>query len=180
MTMQGIIYTDDLGTTHEQAEIPEEMLELAHEWRDRLVAAVAETDEALADKYLMGEALTEEELKEGLRKGTISAQIFPVLAGSALRNKGVQPMLDAVVAYLPSPLDVPAVEGVNPRTEETEVRTVSDDEPFAALAFKIVADPFIGRLAYCRIYSGGSQQAPTSQFEQGEPGAHRTTCPDAR
>ncbi len=154
VTMQGIIYTDDLGTTREQAEIPEEMLELAHEWRDRLVAAVAETDEALADKYLMGEALTEEELKEGLRKGTISAQIFPVLAGSALRNKGVQPMLDAVVAYLPSPLDVPAVEGVNPRTEETEVRTVSDDEPFAALAFKIVADPFIGRLAYCRIYSG--------------------------
>jgi elongation factor G len=154
VTMQGIIYTDDLGTTREQAEIPEEMLELAHEWRDRLVAAVAETDEALADKYLMGEALTEEELKAGLRKGTISAQIFPVLAGSALRNKGVQPMLDAVVAYLPSPLDVPAVEGVNPRTEETEVRTVSDDEPFAALAFKIVADPFIGRLAYCRIYSG--------------------------
>jgi elongation factor G len=154
VTMQGILYTDDLGTTREQAEIPEEMLELAHEWRERLVAAVAETDDALADKYLMGEAFTEEELKSGIRKGTISAQIFPVLAGSALRNKGVQPMLDAVVAYLPSPLDVPAVEGVNPQTEEKELRTVSDDEPFAALAFKIVADPFIGRLAYCRIYSG--------------------------
>ena len=154
ITMKGIIYADDLGTTRETAEIPEEMLELAHDWHERLVAAVAETDEALADKYLMGEAPTEEELKAGLRKGTISAQIFPVLAGSALRNKGVQPMLDAVVAYLPSPLDVPPVEGIDPRTEETVIRAVDDEEPFAALAFKIVADPFIGRLAYCRIYSG--------------------------
>jgi elongation factor G len=151
---KAIIYTDDLGTTMSNTEIPEEMVELAHEWRHRLIERVAETDETLTDKYLENDTLSTEDIRIGLRKGTISAQLFPVLAGSALRNKGVQPMLDAVVAYLPSPLEVPPLEGINPKTEEVELRRPSDDDPLAALVFKIVSDPFIGRLAYCRIYSG--------------------------
>jgi len=151
---KAIIYTDDLGDTMASAEIPEEMVELAHEWRHRLIERVAETDDDLATKYIETDTLSVEDIITGLRKGTISTKLFPVLAGSALRNKGVQPMLDAVVDYLPSPLDVPPLTGINPNNDEPEIRLVNDDEPLSALAFKIVADPFIGRLAYCRIYSG--------------------------
>ena len=148
------LYTDDLGTTVSNGEIPEEMVELVHEWRHRLIERVAETDDGLTEKYLTHDTLSSEDIRIGLRRGTISAQLFPVLAGSALRNKGVQPMLDAVVAYLPSPLDVPPVEGINPKTDETVVRLPNDTDPLSGLVFKIVADPFIGRLAYCRVYSG--------------------------
>ncbi|HEV3311365.1 MAG TPA: elongation factor G, partial [Chloroflexota bacterium] len=151
---KAIVYADDLGSTMADSEIPEEMVELAHEWRHRLIERVAETDDQLTEKYLTNDTLSTEDLITGLRKGTISAQLFPVLAGSALRNKGVQPMLDAVVAYLPSPLEVPPMSGINPNSGESEVREPSDDAPLSALAFKIVADPFIGRLAYCRVYSG--------------------------
>jgi elongation factor G len=154
INMHAIIYTDDLGTSHEETEIPEEMVELAHDWRVRLVEKVAETDDELMEKYLEVENLSDEDIRRGLRDATIATKIFPVLCGSALRNKGVQPLLDAVVDYLPSPLDVPAMTGINPETEQEEPRAVADDAPFSALAFKIVADPFIGRLAYCRIYSG--------------------------
>jgi elongation factor G len=151
--MNAIIYTDDLGTTLAETEIPEEMVELAHEWQQRLMEKVAELDDELMLKYLE-KGLTPEDIRAGLRKGTTTAQLFPVLAGSALRNKGIQPMLDAVVDYLPSPLDIPPVQGVNPNTGEIEQRQASDNEPFAGLAFKIVADPYIGRLTYCRVYSG--------------------------
>ncbi len=152
--MKASIYTDDLGTTMADSEVPEEMIELAHEWRARLIERVAETEDELTTKYLESESLEPDDIRSGLRKGTISAKLFPVLAGSALRNKGVQPMLDAVVDYLPSPMDVPPVTGIRPESAHEETREARDDEPFSALAFKIVADPFIGRLAYCRIYSG--------------------------
>ncbi|HZT97527.1 MAG TPA: elongation factor G, partial [Chloroflexota bacterium] len=138
----------------EHTEIPEEMIELAHEWHSRLIERVAESDDELTMKYLESETLDENDVMTGLRKATIATKIFPVLAGSALRNKGVQPMLDAVVDFLPSPLDVPPVQGLRPDSEVVVERRPDDNEPFAALAFKIVADPFIGRLAYCRVYSG--------------------------
>ncbi|WP_067934895.1 elongation factor G [Alicyclobacillus kakegawensis] len=150
---RAIIYTDDLGTTSETREIPDDMKELAAEYRTKLIEAVAELDEDLMMKYLEGEEITVEELKAGIRKGTCSVQLFPVLCGSSYRNKGVQPMLDAVVDYLPAPTDVPAIKGTTPDGEPVE-RHSSDDEPFAALAFKIMTDPFVGKLAFFRVYSG--------------------------
>ncbi|WAH37389.1 elongation factor G [Alicyclobacillus dauci] len=151
--MKAIIYTDDLGTHAEDAEIPAELKDLAEEKRTELLEAVAEVDEELMMKYLEGEEITVPEIKAALRKGTCSVQLFPVLCGSSYRNKGVQPMLDAVVAYLPAPTDVPAIKGVTPEGEEIE-RHSSDEEPFAALAFKIMTDPFVGKLAFFRVYSG--------------------------
>ncbi|MCY7025176.1 elongation factor G [Streptococcus sanguinis] len=152
--MKAEIYTNDLGTDILEEDIPAEYLEQAQEYREKLVEAVAETDEDLMMKYLEGEEITNEELKSAIRKATINVEFFPVLCGSAFKNKGVQLMLDAVIDYLPSPLDIPAIKGINPDTEEEETRPASDEEPFAALAFKIMTDPFVGRLTFFRVYSG--------------------------
>ncbi|HMJ79536.1 MAG TPA: elongation factor G [Candidatus Dormibacteraeota bacterium] len=152
--MRAIYYRDDMGNQIDELDVPDELRAEAETHRAALVEAVAEMDDELTHKYLEGEELTVEELQRGLRLGTLQNRIVPVLTGSALKNKGVQPMLDAVVAYLPSPLDVPPVIGEDPRTHAEVLRTVSDDEPFAALAFKIAADPFVGKLAFFRVYSG--------------------------
>ncbi|CZA42826.1 elongation factor G [Streptococcus suis] len=152
--MKAEIYTNDLGTDILEEDIPAEYLEQAEEYREKLVEAVAETDEELMMKYLEGEEITNDELKAAIRKATINVEFFPVLCGSAFKNKGVQLMLDAVIDYLPSPLDIPAIKGVNPDTDAEEERHASDEEPFAALAFKIMTDPFVGRLTFFRVYSG--------------------------
>ena len=151
--MDAIIYEDDLGTVMDETEIPEDMQELAAEWREKLVEAVAETDEDLMMKYLEGEELTEEEIKAAIRKATIACEMNPVFCGTAYRNKGVQPVIDAVIDYLPAPTDIPAIKGVLPDGTEDE-RHSSDEEPFSALAFKIMTDPFVGKLAFFRVYSG--------------------------
>jgi elongation factor G len=155
--MKSIIYTDDLGTRSDQVEIPASLRPLAAEYREKLLEAAAESDDRLMEKYLDGKPLTEEEIIQALRKGTISGRVIPVLCGAAFRNKGVQPLLDAVVNYLPSPLDVPPVEGRNPRTDAVERRTADPAGPFCALAFKIVTDPYVGKLTYFRVYSGQLQ-----------------------
>ncbi|HFI0213831.1 elongation factor G [Streptococcus suis] len=152
--MKAEIYTNDLGTDILEEDIPAEYLDQAQEYREKLVEAVAETDEELMMKYLEGEEITNEELKAGIRKATINVEFFPVLCGSAFKNKGVQLMLDAVIDYLPSPVDIPAIKGINPDTDAEEERHASDEEPFAALAFKIMTDPFVGRLTFFRVYSG--------------------------
>lgn len=152
--MKAEIYTNDLGTDIREEDIPAEYVVQANEYREKLVEAVAETDEELMMKYLEGEEITNEELMAGIRKATINVEFFPVLCGSAFKNKGVQLMLDAVIDYLPSPLDIPAIKGVNPDTDAEETRPASDEEPFAALAFKIMTDPFVGRLTFFRVYSG--------------------------
>ncbi|WP_448601874.1 elongation factor G [Thermoleptolyngbya sp.] len=150
--MRAYIYTNDLGTDIQEAEIPEEIRELAEEYRVKLVEAAAETDDALTEKYLEGEDLTEDEIRSALRKGTISGQIVPMFCGSAFKNKGVQLLLDAVVDYLPSPIEVPAIQGTLPDGSVAS-RNADDEEPLAALAFKIMADPY-GRLTFIRVYSG--------------------------
>jgi elongation factor G len=152
--MEAILYRDDLGSEIHIAEIPADLLDEAKKHREKLVESVAEMDDELMHKYLEGTELTEDELVRGLRLGTLQYRIVPVLTGSALKNKGVQPMLDAVVAYLPSPLDVPPVIGEHPVTHAEVLRTVDDTEPFSALAFKIAADPYVGKLAFFRVYSG--------------------------
>ena len=152
--MKAEIYTNDLGTDILEEDIPAEYVDQANEYREKLIEAVAETDEELMMKYLEGEEITEAELKAAIRKATINVEFFPVLCGSAFKNKGVQMMLDAVIDYLPSPLDIPAIKGVNPDTDEEDERPASDDAPFAALAFKIMTDPFVGRLSFFRVYSG--------------------------
>lgn len=154
VTMKAEIYTNDLGTEIEEREIPEEYRELAEEWREKLVEAVAETDEELTLKYLEGEEITEAELKEGIRRATLNVDFYPVLCGSAFKNKGVQLLLDAVLAYLPSPLDIPAIKGIDPKTDEEVERPADDSAPFSALAFKVMTDPFVGRLTFFRVYSG--------------------------
>jgi elongation factor G len=151
---QAIIYTDDLGTTLRRAEIPESMREEVARYRHDLLEAVAETDDGLMVKYLEGEGLDHDDIVRGLRIGTIRTEFVPVLCGSALKNKGVQPMLDAVVDFLPSPLDKPAIEGLSMDREKPQVRQASDEEPFSALAFKIATDPFVGKLTFFRVYSG--------------------------
>ncbi|HLD17600.1 MAG TPA: elongation factor G [Patescibacteria group bacterium] len=152
---KAFLYKDELGRDMEETAIPAEYQARAIEWRAKLIETIAENDEVLMNKYLGGEEPTAEELKVVLRKAVIKADIFPVLCGSALKNKGVQFMLDAVNAYLPSPLDVPSVQGFHPdHPEEKIMRTGSDTEPFTALAFKIAADPFVGKLAFFRVYSG--------------------------
>jgi elongation factor G len=152
--MKAYFYRDELGSRIDVTEIPEALRAEADRHRATLVEAVAELDDELTHKYLEGEELTEAELRRGIRLGTLQNRIIPVTAGSALKNKGVQKLLDAVVDYLPSPLDVPPVIGQRPDTGAEEVRTVSDEEPFSALAFKIAADPFVGKLAFFRVYSG--------------------------
>ena len=155
--MKAEIYTNDLGTDIQETDIPEDLQDLAEEWREKLVEAVAETDEALMERYLEGEEISEAELKAAIRKATCAVEFYPVLCGSAFKNKGVQLMLDAVVDYLPSPLDVPAIKGVDPNTDQEVERHSSDEEPFSALAFKVMTDPFVGRLTFFRVYSGTLQ-----------------------
>ncbi|TAM85868.1 elongation factor G, partial [bacterium] len=151
--MKAIVYTDDLGTTSVSGDIPADLAEVCKEWRHKLVEAVVETDDELMEKYLEGTEVGEEELKRALRKATIAGKVIPMLCGSAFKNKGVQPLLDAVVDFLPSPVDLAEVEGTNPDNGEIEARKPSDDEPFSALAFKIASDPY-GNLTYFRVYSG--------------------------
>ena len=155
--MKAEIYTNDLGTDIQETDIPEDLQDLAEEWREKLVEAVAETDEELMERYLEGDEISEEELKAAIRKATCAAEFYPVLCGSAFKNKGVQLMLDAVVDYLPSPLDVPSIKGVDPNTDQEVERHSSDEEPFSALAFKVMTDPFVGRLTFFRVYSGTLQ-----------------------
>lgn len=151
---EAIIYTDDLGKVEESTEIPADLKDKAEEYRNAMIESIAELDEELMMKYLEGEEITEEELNAALRKGVINNEIVPVVCGSSYKNKGVQHMIDAVVAYLPSPLDIEDVKGVNPETGEDDSRPTSDEAPMSALAFKIATDPFIGRLAFTRVYSG--------------------------
>jgi len=151
---RGVVFVDDLGTKSDQTTVPADLAEEVARQRDFLIERVAETDEELTLKYLEGEAITNDEIRAALRKATIEGKLIPVLCGSALKNKGVQAMLDAVIYYLPSPLEIPPPVAINTKTGEEQRLQVSDDAPFAALAFKIVSDPFVGRLAYFRVYSG--------------------------
>jgi elongation factor G len=167
---KAIFYDDDLGVNIREEPVPAEMADLVKDWRDRMVERVSETDETLATKYLSEEPISNAELVTALRAATLQVKLVPVLCGSSLKNKGVQPMLDAVIAYLPSPLDVPPIEGMIPGSEEMVPIAPDENEPFAALAFKIVADPYVGRLAYFRVYSGklttGSYITNTSKDER--------------
>ena len=151
--MEAEIYTDDLGQVIDKTDIPEEYLDLANEYRDKMIEKAADFDDELMDKYLEGEEISEELIKRALRKGTLAVKLTPVLCGSSYKNKGVQLLLDAVIDYLPAPLDVPPIEGTDLQGNPVE-RHASDDEPFSALAFKIVTDPYVGKLAYFRVYSG--------------------------
>ena len=152
--MKADVYYDDMGNDVRVEEIPEDMKEQAQEYRDKLIEAVAETDEDLMMKYLEGEELSKDEIKAALRKATISNEIVPVVCGSSYKNRGVQKLLDAIVDYMPAPTDVPAIKGTNPETGEEEERESSDNAPFAALAFKIMTDPYVGKLCFFRVYSG--------------------------
>ena len=151
---ESVIFTDDLGTKSDHTEVPTSMEAEFGQYRDQLIERIAETDEELTLKYLEGEEISKEEIITALRNATIAGTLVPVLCGSALKNKGVQAMLDAVIAFLPSPLDIPQPTGLDPDNGETLTREVSDDAPFSALVFKIVSDPFVGRLSYMRVYSG--------------------------
>ncbi len=157
LTQEAIFYLDEEGIDRQVRAVPEELLSEVAERRETLVERVAETDNGLTLKFLEGEEITVEELRAALRRATISNELVPVLCGSALKNKGVQPLLDAVVSYLPSPLEVPPMKGENPETGELEIRPADEEAPFAALAFKIVTDPYVGRLAYIRVYSGKAE-----------------------
>jgi len=156
VAMKATLFTDDLGHSAETTEIPAELRESAQEYREKLLEVISETDEGIMEKYLEGREadITEQEIKQAIRQATISLKLIPVFCGSSFKNKGVQALLDAVVDYMPSPLDIPPVSGINPDTEEEETRRPSDDEAFSALAFKIVSDPYVGRLAFFRVYSG--------------------------
>ena len=152
--MKAEIYKDELGKEFDITDIPADMKDMADEWREKLVESVAETDEELMMKFLEGEEITKAEIKAVIRKETIAGRMIPMMCGSAYRNKGVQMLLDGVVDYMPSPLDIPPIKGVDPDTGAEDVRHTSDTEPFSALAFKIMADPFVGKLAFFRVYSG--------------------------
>ncbi len=155
ITMKAEIYDeDDLGTRFSVGDIPESMKDKAEEWREKMLEAVAETDEDLMMKFLEGDEITEKEIKETIRKETIENRMVPVLCGSAYKNKGVQMLLDGIVDYMPAPIDIPAIRGVNPVTGEEEERQSDDSAPFSALAFKIMTDPYVGKLAFFRVYSG--------------------------
>ena len=154
ITMKAEIYENQLGTEIDEEAIPDSMIDQANEWHDKLVESVAECDEDLMMKFLEGEEITQEEIRATIRKQTIANEMVPVFCGSAYKNKGVQMLLDGIVDYMPAPVDVPAIKGFNPETEEEEERKSSDSEPFAALAFKIMTDPYVGKLAFFRVYSG--------------------------
>ena len=157
LTMKAEIYKDDLGEEIEITDIPDDMKEEAESYRDKMLEALSEVDENLMEKYLEGEEITVEEIKAAIRKGTCNVELIAVTCGSSYKNKGVQMMLDAVVDYMPSPLDVPAIKGTNPETDEEDERKPSDEEPFSALAFKIMTDPYVGKLAFMRVYSGTAE-----------------------
>ena len=161
VTMKAEVYYDDLGKDVREEDIPEDMREIAEKYHTELIEHVAEQDDELFEKYLNGEELTIDEIKTCIRKSTIANHMVPVTCGTSYRNKGVQPLLNAIVDYMPAPTDVPAIKGVNPDTEEEEVRHSSDDEPFAALAFKIATDPFVGKLCFFRVYSGTVEAGST-------------------
>jgi elongation factor G len=163
IAQQAVIFTDDLGTTSSQVEVPAELQAEFDQYREALLERVAETDEELTLKYLEGEEITSEELVAALRRATIANKLVPVLCGSSLKNKGVQAMLDGVVAFLPSPLDIAIPTGVDPNTGETITRDVDDDAPLSALVFKIVTDPFFGRLSYIRVYSGTLKKGASAE-----------------
>lgn len=152
--MEAIIYADDLGKVMDSTDIPDDLKDIADEYRTKLLEAVAEVDEDIMMKYLEGEEISVEEIKKALRVGTIENKIVPVTCGTSYRNKGVQPLLDAIVDYMPAPTDIPPIKGINPKTDEEEERPSSDTEPFSALAFKIATDPFVGKLCFFRVYSG--------------------------
>ena len=154
MTMRAEVYYDDLGKDVRDEDIPEDLVDMAQEYHDAMVESICELDEELMMKYLEGEEITIDELKAALRKGVCNVQIITVMCGTAYRNKGVQMLLDAVVDYMPAPTDVPMIKGVNPDTEEEDSRPSSDEAPFSALAFKIMTDPYVGRLTFFRVYSG--------------------------
>jgi elongation factor G len=163
ISMKAIYFDDELGKEARYAEIPEDLVEKATKMRAEMVEKAAEQDDHLIAKYLDGTELTPEDIKAGLRKGVLHGKIAPVFCGSSLKNKGVQPLLDAVIDYLPSPLDVPPVTGIHPHTNEEVIRTTDDGQPLSALVFKIVSDPYVGRLAYIRVYSGKITQGSTVQ-----------------
>ena len=154
IAMKAEIYQDDLGTTFAESDIPEEYMEIAEEWHEKMVERIAETNEDLTVKFLEGESISTAELKKALREATIRCEVTPVICGSSYKNKGVQMMLDAVVDFMPSPLEVPAIKGINPLTDAEEARPAIDDGPFSALAFKVMVDPFVGKLCFFRVYSG--------------------------
>lgn len=155
MNMKAIVWEgDELGAKFSEKDIPAELVDLAQEWREKMVEAIVETDEALMEKYFGGEEITVDELKKALRKATIERKLVPMLCGTAFKNKGIQPLLDAVIDYLPSPVDLPPVKGNHPNSGEEIERKASDNEPFCALAFKVMADPYAGQLTYFRVYSG--------------------------
>ncbi len=155
IAMKGTFFDDEtLGAKYTVDEIPEDLRSTAQEYRDKMIEALADVDDAIMEKFLSGEAITPEEIKRALRKGTLAMKIVPVLCGASFKNKGVQLLIDAVVDFLPSPLDVPPVKGIDPKTGNEVIRKVSDDDPFSALAFKIMSDPFVGQLTYFRVYSG--------------------------
>ncbi len=157
INMEADIYYDDLGRDMKVEPIPEDMLDLANEYHAKLVEQVAELDESLMEKFFSGEEFTVEEIKKAIRKGTIDNVVIPVTCGTSYKNKGVQKLLDAVVDYMPAPIDIPNIRGINPDTDEEEERPSSDDEPFAALAFKIMTDPYVGKLCFFRVYSGKAE-----------------------
>ena len=152
--MEAIVYEDDLGKVADEIEIPDDMKEIAEEYRDKLLEACAECDDEFMEKYLSGEEVSVDEIKKVIRKATIDCEMTPVTCGTSYKNRGVQPLLDAIVDYMPAPTDIPPIQGTNPETEKTDERPSSDEEPFAALAFKIMTDPYVGKLAFFRVYSG--------------------------
>ena len=159
--MDARIYYDDLGKDMRTEPIPEDMLPLAQEYRDKLLEAISDFDDEVMELYLGGEEVPADKIREVIRKATCDVKMVPVTCGTSYKNKGVQKLLDAIVDYMPSPLDIPAIEGIHPKTDETEVRRASDDEPFAALAFKIMTDPYVGRLSFFRVYSGTLETGKT-------------------
>ena len=161
MTMEADVYYDDLGKDMRIEPIPDDMKEKAEEYRNAMVESICETDEALFDKYCEGEEISVDELKRALRAATIANKIVPVVCGTSYKNKGVQKLLDAIIDYMPAPTDIPAIKGVNPETNEEEDRHPSDDEPFSALAFKIMTDPYVGKLCFFRVYSGSVEAGTT-------------------
>jgi len=170
ISMKATVYTSDDGKQFEEVDIPADLVDQAAEWREKMSEAIADCDDSIMERFLEGEEISEAEIRAALRKGTIENKIVPIISGSSFKNKGVQAMVDAVIEYLPSPLDVGAVQGVHPRTEEPEVREPDDKAPFAALAFKIMSDKYVGRLTYLRVYSGtlkkGSQVLVTYRDPQ--------------
>lgn len=171
--MNADVYYDDLGKDMRTEEIPENMKELAQEYRDKLLEAVSDFDEEIMELYLEGEEVPADKIRAAIRKATVAVEMVPVVCGTSYKNKGVQKLLDAIVDYMPSPLDIPAIEGVNPKTDEEETREADDNAPFSALAFKIMTDPYVGKLGFFRVYSGTLEPARLSSTPPRPAGAHR-------